>query len=77
MTTKKRKWIQKGIKRPGRVKAAAKKAGRSVSEEARVMARSSDPSERGAGKLAMRFKGMSKHGNIRHEKRKKSRSKGR
>lgn len=75
MATK--KWISRSIKRPGRVKAAAKKAGRSVAEEARVMAHSSDPSERGAGKLAMRFKGMAKHGNIHHGKRKKSRSKGR
>ena len=68
------KFIQSAIKRPGRVKRAAAKAGRSVTEEARVMSHSSDPSKRGAGLLALRFKGKAKHGNIRKH-RKSSRRK--
>lgn len=67
------KFIQKAIRRPGRVKAAAKRAGRSVTEEARVMSHSSDPSERGAGLLALRFKGKAKRGNIHRAKRRSKR----
>jgi hypothetical protein len=55
------KWIQKAVKRPGRVKNAAKRAGVSVQEEASRMSHSSDPSARAAGNLAKRF---SKGGDI-------------
>lgn len=71
----KKRWIQKGIKRPGRVTEAAKRDGLSVPEEARKMSHSSDPSKRGAGNLALRFEGKAKHGNL--KKRGKKRSKGR
>jgi len=54
-------FIQSAIKRPGRVKNAAKRAGISTHQEAEKMAHSSDPSARGAGNLALRFEGGDLH----------------
>jgi hypothetical protein len=51
----KKKWIQKAISRPGRVKNAAKRAGISTHQMAVRMSHSSDASARGAGNLALRF----------------------
>lgn len=69
-TVAKDRFLQGAIKRPGRVKRAAKRDGLSVGQEARKMAHSGNKSEEAAGNLALRFKGMAKHGNIRHGKRK-------
>lgn len=71
----KNRWIQRGIKRPGRIQRAAKRAGVSVTEEARRMARSEDKSAAAAGRLALRFKGKAGRGNIRRKKRATSRTK--
>ena len=70
----KKRWIQGAIRKPGAVKEAAKRHGKSVSEEARSESHSTDPKIASRGRLAMRFKGMAKHGNIR---KKKSRPSGR
>lgn len=68
-----KRFIQHAIKRPGRVKRAAKRDGLSVPEEARKMAHSGNKSEEGAGRLALRFEGKAKHGNIRKKKHRSSR----
>lgn len=70
-----KRWIQRGIKRPGRVKRAAARAGVSVTEEARRMAHSGDKSRAAAGRLALRFKGKAGRGNIRKKKRSTARTK--
>ncbi len=70
---KKNRWVQRAVSRPGRVKRAAKRDNLSVTEEARKMARSGNRSEEAAGRLALRFKGEAKHGNIRKKKRTPSR----
>lgn len=60
-----KKFIQTAIKRPGRVKNAAKRAGISVHAQAVKMSHSKDPSARGAGNLALRFqKGGDLHGGV-------------
>lgn len=63
-----RNFIQGAVKRPGRVKNAARRDGISVGAEARKMAGSPNKSRAAAGRLALRFKGIAKHGNIRHGK---------
>ena len=76
MATKKKgkkinRWLQgsKGhpgaISHPGRVKRAAARDNLSVAQEAEKMAHSGNKSEESAGRLALRFKGLAKHGNIR------------
>lgn len=55
MAEKKKKWIKKAIKRPGRLTAAAKRAGVSTEVMARRWAKSPDKSKRGAGQLALRL----------------------
>lgn len=58
-----KKFIQKAIKHPGRVKNAAKREGISTHAEAEKMSHSKDKSVRGAGLLALRFqKGGDLHG---------------
>lgn len=64
-------WIQSAIKRPGAVKNAAAKHGRSVTEEAKVESKSPDKKIAARGRLALRFKGKAKRGNIRKPKAKK------
>jgi len=65
------KWIggehgKKGaIRHPGRVQRAAVRDNLSVAQEAEKMAHSGNKSESAAGRLALRFKGLAKHGNIR------------
>ena len=59
------------VRHPGAVKKAAAKHGRSVAEEAKAEANSPDKHVAARGRLAMRFKGMAKHGNIKKAKGKK------
>lgn len=66
----KKGFIQNAIKRPGRVKRAAARDGISVPAEAKKMSHSPDKSRAAAGRLALRFEGKAKHGNIGHGKRK-------
>ena len=50
-----KKWIQKAVKHPGALTAAAKKAGRSKLQEAEVESHSSNPHIRARGALGKRF----------------------
>lgn len=68
------RWIQGAVRHPGAVKRAARKHGRSVTEEARVESRSDNPRIASRGRLALRFKGKAKRGNIRKKKRETHRS---
>lgn len=70
-----RNWIGGAVKRPGRVKRAAKRDGLSTKQEAKKMAASPNKSEAAAGRLAERFLGTAKKGNIRKGKKKTSRRK--
>lgn len=65
------KWIGSAVSHPGAVKAAAKRHGRSVLAEAKAEAKSPKKSVAARGRLALRFKGAAKKGNIRkkHAKR--------
>jgi class 3 adenylate cyclase len=65
------RWIGGAVKRPGRVKNAAKRDGISVTQEAHKMAESPDKSRAAAGRLALRFKGVATKGNIRKPKNKR------
>lgn len=60
-----KKWIGDAVKRPGAVKDAAARKGKSVAEEAKSEAKSPDSKIAARGRLALRFKGMAKKGNIR------------
>ena len=64
-------WIGDAVRHPGAVKRAAKKHGRSVLQEAKTESHSSNKKIASRGRLALRFKGAAKHGNIkkRHKKR--------
>lgn len=62
------KWIAGSIKHPHAVQAAAKRHGRSVLAEAKAEARSPKKSVAARGRLALRFKGAAKKGNIRKKK---------
>ena len=65
-------WISGSIKHPGAVKNAAKRHGKSVLAEARSEAKSPNKKIASRGRLALRFKGKAKHGNIKkphHKKR--------
>jgi hypothetical protein len=60
---KKKKWIQRAVKHPGALTAAAKKHGISTREEAERESHSTNPKLRGRGNLAKRFmKGGDIHG---------------
>lgn len=61
----KKRWIQRAVKRPGALTAAAERSGRSVLEQARVESHSPDKRIAARGRLALRFKGKAKRGNIR------------
>ena len=62
------KWIQGSIRHPGAVKAAAKHHGKSVLQEARSEAKSPNKKIAARGRLALRFKGAAKHGNLRRKR---------
>jgi hypothetical protein len=57
---KKKKWIQKAVKHPGREKERAKEHGVSTHEQMVTDSHSSDKSTRAAGGLGLRLSGMSK-----------------
>ncbi len=59
------------IRHPGALKAAAAKKGKSTAEEAREESKSPDKKIAARGRLAMRFMGKAKHGNIKKAKGKK------
>jgi hypothetical protein len=65
------KWIQgdakhvPAVKHPGAVKNAAKKHGKSTLSEAKSESKSPDKKIAARGRLALRFMGKAKHGNIR------------
>lgn len=65
-------WIEGAISHKGAVKKAAKKHGKSVLAEAKSEAKSPNKKIAARGRLAMRFKGAAKHGNIKKHKGKKS-----
>jgi hypothetical protein len=61
MAEKKKKWISKAIKHPGREKERAKEHGVSTHEQMVTDSHSSEKSVRAAGSLGLRLSGMSKH----------------
>lgn len=61
-------WISGAVKHKGRLTAAAKKHGRSTLAEAKVEAKSSNKKTAALGRLALRFMGKAKHGNIKYAK---------
>jgi len=67
----KKRWIQEAVKHKGSLTRAAEQHGKSTSEEAKEEAKSSDPKKAARGRLAMRFQGKAKHGNIKKAKGKK------
>ena len=56
------------VKHPGAVKEAAAKHGVSTAEEAKRESKSPDKHIAARGRLAMRFQGKAKHGNIKKAK---------
>jgi hypothetical protein len=58
------KWIGGAVKRPGSLTKAAKKHGRSTLAEAKVEAKSDNRKIASRGRLALRFMGKAKHGNL-------------
>lgn len=70
------KWIQGtakkegAVKHPGALTAAAKQHGRSTLEEAKAEEKSPDKRIAARGRLALRFMGRAKHGNIGKTKKK-------
>lgn len=65
------KWIGSAVKHPGALKKSAKKHGRSTLAEAKVEAKSPSKKMASRGRLALRFIGKAKHGNIKKTKGKK------
>lgn len=66
------KWIQGAVKHKGSLTRAAKKHGRSTSAEAKAEVKSPNKKIASRGRLAMRFMGKAKHGNIKKTKAKKT-----
>jgi hypothetical protein len=59
------------VKHPGAVKEAAARHGKSTAAEAKEESKSPDKKIAARGRLAMRFEGKAKHGNIKKAKGKK------
>jgi hypothetical protein len=57
-------WIEHSIKHKGSLTRAAKKHGRSTSAEAKVEVKSPNKKIASRGRLALRFMGKAKHGNL-------------
>jgi hypothetical protein len=57
-------WIAGAVRHKGSLTRAAHKHGKSVLAEARMEAKSSNKKIAARGRLALRFKGKAKHGNI-------------
>ena len=68
MEQRKKNWIAGSIKKPGSLTRAAHKHGKSVLQEAKKEAHSPNKKIAARGRLALRFKGAAKHGNIRKKK---------
>jgi len=64
----KKKWIGHAVKHKGSLTKAAEKHGKSVAEEAKTESHSPDKKIAARGRLAMRFEGKAKHGNIKKAK---------
>jgi hypothetical protein len=69
-------WIQDAVKKPGSLTRAAEKKGKSVSAEAHTEAKSPNKKIAARGRLALRFEGKAKHGNIKKASAKKEATKG-
>ncbi len=67
------KWIEGAVSHPGAVKKAAAKHGKSVAAEAKSESHSPNKKIAARGRLALRFTGHAKKGNIRKAKAKISR----
>ena len=67
------KWIGEAISHPGAVKEAAARHGKSVLEEAKSEEKSPNRKIAARGRLALRFKGAAKHGNIGKKKTRRKR----
>lgn len=65
-------WIQGAVRHPGAVKRAAKKHGKSVAAEAKAEAKSPNKKIASRGRLALRFQGNAKHGNLKRRRKKSS-----
>jgi hypothetical protein len=59
-------WISGAIKRPGRMKRAAKRAGISVHQEEERAAKSGNKSLAAAGRLGLRLSAMSRKRTVAH-----------
>lgn len=62
------KWIQRAVRHPGAVRKAAKKHRRSVAAEAKAESHSPNKKIAARGRLALRFMGKAKHGNLKKKK---------
>lgn len=65
---KSKKWIQGAVKHKGSLTKAAEAHGKSTTAEAESEANSPDKSKSARGRLALRFMGKAKHGNIKKAK---------
>jgi len=63
---KKKKWIKKAVKHPGRETERAREHGVSVHQQLETDSHSSDPSLRAAGNLGLRFEGMAHKKKAKH-----------
>ncbi len=65
------KWIGEAVRHKGSLTRAARKHGKSVLSEAKAESHSPNKKIAARGRLALRFKGAAKHGNIRKKHSKK------
>jgi hypothetical protein len=72
----KEKWIQDAVQHKVSLTRSAHKHGKSVLAEARSESKSPNKKIAARGRLALRFKGAAKHGNIRKRHSKHSTKKG-
>lgn len=64
-------WIQDAVRHKGSLTRSAKKHGKSVLQEAKAESHSKNKKIASRGRLALRFKGAAKHGNIKKHHSKK------
>ena len=62
------KWIQGAVSHPGAVKSAAKRHGKSTLAEAKSESHSPNKKIASRGRLALRFMGKAKRGNLKKHK---------
>lgn len=65
---KKDMWIGGAVRHPGALTKAAAEHGRTTEQEAKVESKSPNKRIASRGRLALRFMGKAKHGNIRKKK---------